>query len=77
MTSVNHAVGTMEALSDARAERQQRDGIRFSLGQLVEHERFGFRGVVCGWDRLPQTDVTHWDGVAGLQSGATQVSVYF
>ena len=65
-------VSTMEALCDARSERQQREGIRFSLGQLVQHEQFGFRGVVCGWDRRPQTDVSQWDGVAGLKSGAQQ-----
>jgi heat shock protein HspQ len=30
--------------------------IRFSVGELVRHARFGYRGVVAGWDRRCRAD---------------------
>ena len=35
-------------------------------------KKFGFRCVVFGWEERPHLDVSHWDGVVGLPSGADQ-----
>ena len=43
-----------------------RDGVRFRIGQVVAHKRYGYRGVIYGWDPRPAVDVSRWDGVVGL-----------
>ena len=55
-----------------RASKVRREGIRFHVGQVLRHKKFGFRAVVFGWEERPATDVAHWDGVVGLPSGAEQ-----
>ena len=40
--------------------------------QVLRHKKFGFRCVVFGWEKRPHLDVSHWDGVIGLPSGAEQ-----
>jgi hemimethylated DNA binding protein len=39
---------------------------------VLRHRKFGFRAAVFGWERRPQLDVSQWDGVKGLPSGAQQ-----
>jgi heat shock protein HspQ len=38
----------------------------FSVGQVVLHKRFGYRGVVYGYDQRPPMDVSDWAGVKDL-----------
>jgi len=40
--------------------------------QVLRHRKFGFRAAVLGWERRPEVDVSGWDGVQGLPSGADQ-----
>ena len=61
----------MSNLSERQAKRS-REGIEFHIGQVLRHRKFGFRAVVFGWDHRPHLDVSHWDGVLGLPSGAEQ-----
>jgi len=42
--------------------------IHFSLGDVVRHKRFGFRGVVVTWDPKPAMDVRRWDGVQEIEN---------
>ncbi|KAJ1462648.1 hypothetical protein M885DRAFT_610685 [Pelagophyceae sp. CCMP2097] len=42
------------------------------LGSFVKHSKFGYRGVVVGWDRRPLVDVRNWDGVKGTLKEAMQ-----
>lgn len=48
----------------------------FRIGEVVRHRKFGYRGVVLGWDIRPLGDATaiasRWEGVVGLPSGADQ-----
>jgi hemimethylated DNA binding protein len=39
-----------------RQERGDRSGVKFSVGQVFIHKKFGYRGVVYGWDRECQRD---------------------
>eukprot|EP00308_Calcidiscus_leptoporus_P024299 CAMPEP_0119354208 /NCGR_PEP_ID=MMETSP1334-20130426/3227_1 /TAXON_ID=127549 /ORGANISM="Calcidiscus leptoporus, Strain RCC1130" /LENGTH=589 /DNA_ID=CAMNT_0007367695 /DNA_START=934 /DNA_END=2703 /DNA_ORIENTATION=- len=55
-----------------RAAKSDRAEVLFSIGQVLRHKKFGFRAAVFGWERRPQIDVSGWDGVAGLPSGAAQ-----
>ena len=50
-----------------RAEHADRSGVRYSLGDVLRHTKFGFRGVVVSWDRSARTDVRGWDGLVGSQ----------
>ena len=46
--------------------------VRFRVGTLVRHKKFGYRGVVAGFDLRPLLDVSGWEGVVGLPSGGEQ-----
>jgi hemimethylated DNA binding protein len=39
-----------------RAERQNRDGIAFEVGDVFVHKKFGYRAVIYGWDRTCERD---------------------
>lgn len=62
----------MRAQAKRRADHADRIGIRFVVGEVLRHKKFGYRGVVIGWDRRPQVDVSDWEGVVGLPSGIKQ-----
>ena len=61
-----------EFLTRQRKLKTERAEIQFSLGDVVRHKKFGFRGAVAGWDKRPVVDVQYWDGVVGLPSGPEQ-----
>ena len=52
-------------LESQREARQDRSEIRYSVGQVLRHKKFGFRAVIYGWDKRPTIDVSNWDGVQG------------
>lgn len=63
----------LEAILERRKSFEQaitdNDGISpvpFTVGQVVMHKKFKYRGVVYGWDVRPVIDVSKWDGVQGL-----------
>ena len=62
-------IASNRAERDAKADRS---GVDFRVGQVLRHRKFGFRAAVFGWERRPQVDVSSWDGVQGLPSGAEQ-----
>ena len=49
-----------------------RCALRPLLGEVVRHRKWGFVGVIAGWDLRPTTDVSRWDGVVGLPKGGEQ-----
>lgn len=57
-----------ETLWQRRLAVQSRDQARFQVGDVVEHKKFGFRGVVVGWDPRPTVDVSHWDGLTEIEN---------
>jgi hemimethylated DNA binding protein len=69
-------------VSDAEEEGNVDTGIKdvapaaFRLGEVVRHRKFGYRGVILGWDIRPLGDAnaiaSRWEGVVGLPSGADQ-----
>ena len=46
--------------------KQHKQNIEFSLGQVVKHKIYGFRGLVLAWDSKPRMDVSNWDGLAHI-----------
>ena len=42
--------------------------IHFSLGQIVKHKLYGFRGFVVAWDAKPRMDVSNWDGLTDVEN---------
>jgi len=44
----------------------------YSVGQVVKHKLFKYKGVITGYDQRPQIDVSQWEGVVGLPSGSEQ-----
>eukprot|EP00579_Thalassiosira_antarctica_P017444 CAMPEP_0201945142 /NCGR_PEP_ID=MMETSP0903-20130614/53745_1 /ASSEMBLY_ACC=CAM_ASM_000552 /TAXON_ID=420261 /ORGANISM="Thalassiosira antarctica, Strain CCMP982" /LENGTH=801 /DNA_ID=CAMNT_0048488201 /DNA_START=85 /DNA_END=2487 /DNA_ORIENTATION=+ len=50
------------------ANRQQKQHINFSLGQIVKHKIYGFRGIIGAWDSKPRMDVSNWDGLKDVKN---------
>lgn len=46
-----------------RTSNESQRKVQFSLGEVVQHKKYGFRGVVVAWDPHPAYEVTHWDGL--------------
>ena len=48
--------------------KQDKNEVKFSLGQVVKHKIYGFRGFVSAWDRTPRIDVSNWDGLRDVKN---------
>ena len=72
MRALGELHGECEEMINRRAANADRDGVAYCVGEVLRHKKFGFRAVVTGWDRRPEADVSDWDGVVGLPSGADQ-----
>ncbi len=42
--------------------KQHKQNIEFSLGQVIMHKIYGFRGLVLAWDSKPRMDISNWEG---------------
>lgn len=50
-----------------RADRQNRDGIAFQVGQVFVHKKFGYHAVIYGWDRTCERD-EDWVNAMGVDA---------
>ncbi len=63
----------MNSLNERRADHLDREGIRFCIGQVCQHKKFGYRGIVFQWDHRPVSDaVSTFEGVIGTPRGSNQ-----
>eukprot|EP00602_Paraphysomonas_sp_CaronLab_P009394 CAMPEP_0185037784 /NCGR_PEP_ID=MMETSP1103-20130426/32644_1 /TAXON_ID=36769 /ORGANISM="Paraphysomonas bandaiensis, Strain Caron Lab Isolate" /LENGTH=592 /DNA_ID=CAMNT_0027575915 /DNA_START=479 /DNA_END=2257 /DNA_ORIENTATION=- len=46
--------------------------VKFRVGQVLRHKKFGYRGVCTGWDVRPSIDTSRWEGVRDLELGKEQ-----
>lgn len=51
---------------------QHKPKINFSLGQVVKHKLYGYRGVIVAWDHKPYVDVRTWDGLQHVDDPQSQ-----
>ena len=49
---------------------------QFSLGDVVRHKKYNFRGVIAGWDAYPRTDVSRWDGLQDIKGEVNDMPFY-
>jgi hemimethylated DNA binding protein len=54
-------------LATRKSNQVHKEHIHYSLGQIVRHKLYGFRGVIVAWDPKPRMDVSNWDGLAGIE----------
>mmetsp|Transcript_26462 Transcript_26462/g.56254 ORF Transcript_26462/g.56254 Transcript_26462/m.56254 type:complete len:825 (-) Transcript_26462:503-2977(-) len=59
-------IGSLLWTHKIHGENKQR--IEFSLGEVVKHKIYGYRGVVVAWDPTPFTDVSNWDGLRDVEN---------
>ncbi len=63
----------LKSLNERRADHMNRDGVRFCIGQVCRHKKFGYRGIVFQWDHRPVSDaVSAFEGVIGTPRGSNQ-----
>lgn len=53
-----------------RVNKRVKPKIEYSLGQIVRHKLYGFRGVIVGFDEKPRIDVSNWDGLQGVEDAS-------
>ena len=61
----SHYAAQAADMKAIRAERLNREGIAFQVGQVFVHKKFGYRGVVYGWDRKCERD-PDWVAAMGV-----------
>jgi hemimethylated DNA binding protein len=64
---LNFIVEISDLLRQRNLSKMSERPVNFSLGDIVVHKHFGFRGVVVGWDPKPSVDVSRWDGLQHIK----------
>lgn len=41
----------LSAMRETRLDRFNKQGVKWAVGQVFVHKKFGYRGVIYGWDR--------------------------
>lgn len=63
--------GAVDRIRRRREAHLNRDGVRFRIGQVVQHRQERWRGVVAGWDRSDSVNVS--SGSGSTAGNATKV----
>ena len=67
---LNLAMEVSDLLRSRRFAKESNERIRFSLGEVVQHKKYGFRGIIVAWDPKPAVDVSRWDGLTDIIDAA-------
>ena len=59
LRELEEALVALRKAEEERNDKIDRDGILYHVGQVKQHHKFGYRGVIIGWDRRPVTDVSN------------------
>eukprot|EP00045_Choanoeca_perplexa_P010685 m.109932 g.109932 ORF g.109932 m.109932 type:complete len:220 (-) comp15357_c0_seq1:1247-1906(-) len=73
--SERRATPTPRYFSTSKEPRRDRHGVKFRVGQVVEHKRYGYRGVIVGWDAVAQAP-DHWYQQMGVSDAQQQDPFY-
>ena len=65
---LNLTVEVGELLWQRKTTLESKVQTKFNVGDIVEHKRYGFRGVVVAWDPKPLVDVSRWDGLQDIEN---------
>jgi len=52
----SHYAAQALEMRETRADRQNREGVAFEVGDVFVHKKFGYRAVIYGWDRKCERD---------------------
>lgn len=61
------SIEILDVMLHRQKSKDHRDKMLFSLGDIVQHKVYGFRGVVVAWDPTPTVDVSQWDGLQHIK----------
>jgi hemimethylated DNA binding protein len=65
LISLSEDIGDL--LWQRRRNMESADRINFSVGEIVKHTEYGFRGVIVAADPEPVVDVSRWDGLQHIK----------
>jgi hemimethylated DNA binding protein len=65
---MNVLVEINDTLWTRRSSKDTNRVVKYNLGEVVQHKKYGFRGVVVAWDVEPAYEVTHWDGLQHIDN---------
>jgi hemimethylated DNA binding protein len=63
----NLVVETGQLIWQRRTSMESPRKTQFNLGDVVLHQKYGFRGVIVAWDPKPSVDVSRWDGLQHIK----------
>ncbi|EGD78772.1 hemimethylated DNA binding domain-containing protein [Salpingoeca rosetta] len=49
-TTHNTRIDRQEYYAGSKMPRRDRTGVKFRVGQVIRHKRYGYRGIIIGWD---------------------------
>lgn len=67
---LNVTLEMSELLWIRELSKDNKERLRFSIGQVVKHRKYGFRGVIVAFDPTAAVDVSHWDGLTEIENAA-------
>eukprot|EP00559_Dactyliosolen_fragilissimus_P008986 CAMPEP_0184864100 /NCGR_PEP_ID=MMETSP0580-20130426/13750_1 /TAXON_ID=1118495 /ORGANISM="Dactyliosolen fragilissimus" /LENGTH=739 /DNA_ID=CAMNT_0027362747 /DNA_START=281 /DNA_END=2500 /DNA_ORIENTATION=+ len=80
MSYLNALLNFMLEISDMTWQRRRSSRsshkIKFPLGAIVKHKKYGFRGIIVGWDPTPTVDVSKWDGLQDVRGDVNEMPFY-
>lgn len=62
-----HSNGKKNNDDDDGNKDNNKKRIKYTLGTIVRHKKYGFRGVIVAWDGRPVVDVSRWDGLQHIK----------
>ena len=72
---LKHLISLSEDIGDLlwnrRRYMENASHIQFSVGDIVKHKEYGFRGVIVASDPEPAVDVSRWDGLQHIKNPET------
>jgi hemimethylated DNA binding protein len=63
---LNLSHGMLETMLQRRVAVTAKDKLRFKVGDVVLHKKYGYRGVIVAWDPTPTVAVSRWDGLQDI-----------
>ena len=69
LISLSEDIGDL--LWQRRRYMQSAEKMNFSVGEIVKHTEYGFRGVIVAADPEPAVDVSRWDGLQHIKHPET------
>jgi hemimethylated DNA binding protein len=61
LKELNNLSGILQDIDAARKRHIDREGVRFEIGQVVQHKEYKWRGIIAGWEKTTMPAKLNFD----------------